>query len=40
MGIPIKNNLAMTGEINLRGNVTKIGGLEEKLMGRKELELN
>ena len=35
MGIPIKNNLAMTGEINLRGDVTKIGGLEEKLMGAK-----
>ncbi len=35
MNIPIKNHLAMTGEINLRGEVTKIGGLEEKLMGAK-----
>ena len=35
MNTPIKNNIAMTGEINLRGEVTKIGGLEEKLMGAK-----
>ena len=31
----INNELAMTGEINLRGEVTKIGGLEEKLQGAK-----
>lgn len=35
MNKPILNNIAMTGEINLRGKVTKIGGLEEKLMGAK-----
>jgi len=31
----INNKIAMTGEINLRGEVTKIGGLEEKLTGAK-----
>jgi ATP-dependent Lon protease len=34
-GITINNKVAMTGEINLRGNVTAIGGLEEKLVGAK-----
>lgn len=31
-GIPIHRDLAMTGEVNLRGNVTAIGGLKEKLL--------
>lgn len=31
----IKNDVAMTGEINLQGNITAIGGLEEKLEGAK-----
>ena len=31
----IKNDIAMTGEINLEGNITAIGGLEEKLEGAK-----
>jgi endopeptidase La len=31
----IKNNVAMTGEINLQGQVMQIGGLEEKLEGAK-----
>ena len=30
--IPIRHDLAMTGEVNLRGNVTAIGGLKEKLL--------
>ena len=31
-GIEIRRNVAMTGEINLRGYVTAIGGLKEKLL--------
>ena len=34
--IPIKNNIAITGEINLQGQVTAIGGLENKLEGAKK----
>jgi endopeptidase La len=34
-GIKIKHDIAMTGEINLEGKVTAIGGLEEKLEGAK-----
>jgi ATP-dependent Lon protease len=32
---PIKNNVAITGEIDLDGNVTQIGGLDAKLNGAK-----
>lgn len=31
-GIPVRRDIAMTGEVNLRGNVTAIGGLKEKLL--------
>ena len=33
---PIKNDIAMTGEIELTGNITKIGGLSYKLIGAKK----
>ena len=32
-GRRIRNDVAMTGEINLKGDITEIGGLEQKILG-------
>lgn len=36
LNLPIKNDISMTGEIDLIGNITKIGGLDYKLIGAKK----
>jgi ATP-dependent Lon protease len=38
--IPIRNNISITGEIDLNGNVLAIGGLESKLEGAKNAGIN
>jgi hypothetical protein len=38
--LPIKNNIGLTGEIELTGKIMKIGGLNFKLIGAKKANVN